>query len=166
MLTLLVTIKPRLQGKEQGGLHQFCMMICWLGTAFSFQSILKLEEKTVGLFSFQLLLLNSMARNWESTTAMSNPLMALFGIKMAMEVTGLGPRDPRITLAKPLEVVWPDFKSFVENLLQNETQKGVMVTWSAKAHSAEWLSKVTKAACLETVQMSRGVDFFDQCPLI
>ena len=37
--------------------------------------------------------------------------------QMAVEVTGLGPRDPRITSAKPLEEVWQDFKTFLENLL-------------------------------------------------
>ena len=81
---------------------------------------------------------------------------------MAMEVTGLGPRDPRITSAKPLEAVWPDFKGFVENLLQNESQKGVMVAWGGKGCDAEWIFRVTKVEHPETLQMPKGLEMWIQ----
>ena len=86
---------------------------------------------------------------------------------MAMEGTGLGPRDPHITSAKPLEAVLPDFKGFVENLLQNESQKGVMVAWGGKGCDAEWLFRVTEVEHPETLQMPKGLDFFiDPCHVI
>ena len=85
----------------------------------------------------------------------------------AMNIIGYGPSDPRIQNANPINIVWPQFVSWCENLVTERNQKAVLVAWNGESSDMKWVWQVTSPSGQWKLKMPEGVDFFcDPCGAI
>jgi hypothetical protein len=78
----------------------------------------------------------------------------------ASAIHGLYATDIRITSAMALEEVWQKFVSFIEQLLEEGSKKGIIAAWGGQSCDCEWLFRITEDTHHGQLFMPRWCPYF------